>query len=358
VIRRLLNRLIGRTDSSVDEAINAYVDGTASSDETRTVERMAQENPALEKDLSTQMTLREVLGRIDKIEAPRSFAVSPEMVAAAERSESSLSRFAQIFAPQRKLALAPAVIAGIAALSVALLTLGDVTGVVDQSGSNESSSAATVAESGISTGTGGGGASIAEDSDASLPQIEMASEAQEAPLAAAGRAAPNPAATPAPAATAAPAALAPQTSADQDDAVAAAAPPAPAEARTESFDAESDGPAGDSSILVAPEEDEPTELTTAKSSGTGDTGDTGASDEPAELTEDAEPITADGSTTSDSADSVAAAEELATSKELATEPTASTNGISLPLWQLQIALAALAVAAIGAWAGLRRARGE
>jgi hypothetical protein len=28
------------------------------------------------------------------------------------------------------------------------------------------------------------------------------------------------------------------------------------------------------------------------------------------------------------------------------------------LWQLQIALAALAIAAIGAWAGLRRARGE
>jgi hypothetical protein len=34
------------------------------------------------------------------------------------------------------------------------------------------------------------------------------------------------------------------------------------------------------------------------------------------------------------------------------------KGISLPLWQLQIALAALAVAAIGAWAGLRRVRGE
>ena len=34
------------------------------------------------------------------------------------------------------------------------------------------------------------------------------------------------------------------------------------------------------------------------------------------------------------------------------------DGISLPLWQLQVALAALALAAVGAWAGLRRARGE
>ena len=32
------------------------------------------------------------------------------------------------------------------------------------------------------------------------------------------------------------------------------------------------------------------------------------------------------------------------------------NGITLPLWQLQVALAALAVAAIGAWAGLTRIR--
>ena len=34
------------------------------------------------------------------------------------------------------------------------------------------------------------------------------------------------------------------------------------------------------------------------------------------------------------------------------------DGIELPLWQLQIVLAAIALAAIGAWAGLRRVRGE
>ena len=38
--------------------------------------------------------------------------------------------------------------------------------------------------------------------------------------------------------------------------------------------------------------------------------------------------------------------------------TGAGDGIELPLWQLQIALAAIALAAIGAWAGLRRARGE
>jgi hypothetical protein len=34
------------------------------------------------------------------------------------------------------------------------------------------------------------------------------------------------------------------------------------------------------------------------------------------------------------------------------------DGIELPLWQLQIVLAAIALAATGAWAGLRRVRGE
>ena len=64
-----------------------------------------------------------------------------------------------------------------------------------------------------------------------------------------------------------------------------------------------------------------------------------------------------GVLTGDGASSGALETELAYAEHTTFEPASSNNGISLPLWQLQAALAALAIAAIGAWAGLRRARG-
>jgi len=82
VVLKVLNRLIDRTDSSID-AVNAYVEGSASPDEIKLIEQMIRENPALEKDLTTQRSLLNVLDRVDNIEAPRSFVVTSEMVAAA-----------------------------------------------------------------------------------------------------------------------------------------------------------------------------------------------------------------------------------------------------------------------------------
>ena len=76
MFREVLNRLFGRTNSSID-AVNAYVEGSASSDETNLVLEMMRENPSLEKDLATQSALLNVLGRIEKVEAPRSFAIIP-----------------------------------------------------------------------------------------------------------------------------------------------------------------------------------------------------------------------------------------------------------------------------------------
>ena len=156
MIRKFLNRLFGRTDP-VTYAINAYIEGNAPADEMKLVEQMMRDQPALEKDLATQQALLGVLGRIGGIEAHRSFAITPEMVAAAESSRSAVSKLAELFAPQRKLALAPMVVAGFAALAVALLTIGDITGVVEQSGIDDDSFSisAIAAESAAAPEAGG-----------------------------------------------------------------------------------------------------------------------------------------------------------------------------------------------------------
>jgi hypothetical protein len=60
----------------------------------------------------------------------------------------------------------------------------------------------------------------------------------------------------------------------------------------------------------------------------------------------------------DGSSSIEAEAELAHAQDTTFELVPSNNGISLPLWQLQASLVALAMAAIGAWAGLRRTRGE
>lgn len=350
MVFEFLNRLIGHRDSSVD-AVNAYVEGSASADEQTFVERMMRENPGLEKDLGTQRALLEVLRRVEKVEAPRSFTVTPELIARAERSDSALSRVAELFGPQRKLALAPAVIAGIAALSVALLTLGDITGVVDQtSGGDDSASVAVVVESAASIGalgiageTGESGAPAAGGtSDDSTFLTEKASQSGGAGAAA----------------TAAPArATAPEVVTES-----AAPGPLVTVIVTEKGDAESSriAPAGEPPSLTTeatapvarPEEDVET---SAKD---------GAIVEPAN--EDTEAFGTGGSI--DTAGTADGAGEGALAGAGALEGVAggagsgtamgAGKGLTLPLRQLQIALAALALAAIGAWAGLRRVRGE
>jgi hypothetical protein len=311
VVRKLLNRLIGRTDSSIG-AVNAYLEGNASSDEIELVKKMMRTNAALEKDLSTQQALRSVLGRIDSVEAPRSFAISPEMVAAAERSESGISRFIDLFAPQRKLALAPAVIAGIAALSVALLTLGDITGVVDQSGSDQAGSFSTNADNdSAAVGASIASSSIMEDSaDASMAPAATTEMAAALAAKSAGDAAESGDAG---------------TAALSID--AAAAPELAA--------------AGDSMLAPEPENIGADSIERAPPPSDFD-----------------DSISEDNQLAADSSNALELSPEMPAAQEIVPAPLTPNDGISLPLRQLQFALAALALAAIGAWAGLRRARGE
>jgi len=340
VFRRFLNRLIGRTDMNID-AVNAFVEGNASPDETRIVEELIRLDPSLERNLSTQQGLLEVMSRIDKVEAPRSFAVTPEMVAAAEQSESGFSRLAQLFAPQRKLALAPAVIAGIAALSVALLTVGDITGVVEQSEArrdaaftNESSIAAvegaiSIEESQTAAG-GGASSSLSLDED----DLEDSSSAMDA----VAESAPASGAPSLTAPTAAPAATAAQSKGSAEIAGdGAASVPQPELAELAPIEAE----AAEEPALSAEAPSDDSERTTEQQlERSGDFADSDADSD-------------------DGAAAQSGESRLAYGQPVSELPGAQDDdGISLPLWQLQVALAALAVAAIGAWAGLRRVRGE
>ncbi len=343
MVRKALNRLIGRTGSSTD-AIAAYVGGNASDDEIKLVEQMMQDDPALEKDLATQKSLLSVLGRIARVEAPRSFAITPEMVAAARTSESGILKLAGLFAPQRKLALAPAILAGFAALTVALLTVGDITGVVEQSGRTESFSTADVGVAESAAPVAGEGApsalSSAEDSAVSAPEFEMAVEpidagAEGSPELEKSIAAPQ-AATAAPAATVAAAETAPEieSSAFGDDAVMEAPP---------SLSAQAPPPAGDepefSTGDEVPKRTLPDSVDVMEATAIAGS----------ESLADASPVAAD--------DAAVPVDE--TEIRFVEQPAVGAkNGITLPLWQLQVALAALAVAVIGAWAGLRRVRGD
>jgi hypothetical protein len=343
VVRKFLNRLIGRTDLSID-AVNAFVEGNASADEIQLVENLMQDNPSLERDLSTQQALLSVLGRIEKIEAPRSFAVTPEMVAAAEGQDSLLSRIAELFAPQRTLALAPAAIAVIAAVGVALLTIGDVTGVVDQSSSSrsESFSSAEIAESadggslspGVAGVAGAPGSPGSSDSSADMFTTEKASSSG--------------------AATAAPAAaVAPEFDSADDSVVGESMEEAPV-AGLVGPDTDSQEPEPPSLMMEASADVQSTNAVDSASIA-------GSLDEDASIQQTqrntGETDTDSGVLAGDGASSIAPEAELAYAEDTAFEPASSNDGISLPLWQLQAALAALAIAAIGAWAGLRRARG-
>ena len=340
MFRKFLNRLIGRKDLSID-AVNAFVEGNASSDEIQLVENLMQDNASLEKDLSTQQALRSVLGRIEKIEAPRSFAVTPEMVAAAAGQDSLLSRVADLFAPQQRLALAPAAIAVIAAVGVALLTIGDVTGVVDQSSSSrsESFSTAEIFESATSGGASSPGAAGAPgnpgDPGSSADMFTTEKASSSAAATAVGAGVPE--------------------SASTGDSVAPEAAEAPVAGLADSS-AGSEEPELPSIMLEAP--------TNAISPDADDSDSTvfGSYDEDSSVTqaqlESREFHTDAGVLPGDGSSSIESETEFAYAQDTTFELVPSNNGISLPLWQLQASLVALAIAAVGAWAGLRRTRGE
>ena len=401
MINRLVNKLLGRAGPPTD-AVSAFVDGNASADEVKLVEQMMRDDPALKKVLATQKAMLEVLGRLGKVQAHRSFAITPEMVAAAEASDSRLSRLAELFAPQRKLALAPVILAGFAALTVALLTLGDITAVVEQSGERESFSTAAVAESAApadrdattsmslaadtaaevpeiagaveksaATGTDGDMAALSEPQAPDLAiMADTASTADMPSAAAAVAAAPAPEAIGATAATAPAVMESLEALASADDAgteaplsLAAPAPDSLPSPAPETADVTVDSPvvddvpkraapdlagtadiAGLATVL-------PADADSGAIAGAGEGADTGAF---AGAAQGAFEGIAEGATEGSLEGAVEGIAEGAGTGAL--KDAGAGNGISLPLWQLQIVLAALAVVAIGAWAGLRRIR--
>ncbi len=352
MVRRLINRLFGRAGPSTD-AINAYVGGNASDEEVKLVEQLMRNDPALEKDLATQKALVEVLGRVGSVQAPRSFAVTPEMVAAAEASESGISKLAELFAPQRKLALAPMVLAGFAALTVALLTIGDITGVVEQSGRSESFSTAGVGVAEIAAPAVAQAPPSTEDSVADEIVITVLAEkaigagADGATELEKSIAAPQ-AATAASAETAAPAAALAEAE------IAAPAALESLESSTPGDDAGTEAPPSLSAQAPVPEEADVTadllvedEAARRVLPDSVDAADTVGVDETVAV----ESAAREGPSIEPS--SVASAPEIASFERLA---TGAKSGVALPLWQLQVALAALVLAMIGAWAGLRQVR--
>jgi hypothetical protein len=368
VVRRLLNRLIGRTGPSID-AINAYVEGKASEGEMKLVESMMRDNPALENDLATQKALLGVLDRVEKVEVPRSFAITPEMVSAASGAESSLSKLAELFAPRRKMAMAPAILAGFAALTVALLTVGDIAGVVEQSEQRESFSADSLVVT-ESAAPVAGGATLAKapdgDTGVGEPEFEMAVEEEasagagtngstepqvqelaEAPRAEGALAAAEPEGPEAAVVEAAPML---ESSMAGDDADMAEPPSLPAEAPAPiaaTAGAPTDG------LAVAPagelEDRAGDEATKRELDDSADTADSGGREDPATTLQAGSPQAG----SADESASVRVEPEIA----FLDRPTDDrSDGIALPLWQLQLVFAALTVIVIGAWAGLRRIR--
>ena len=330
MIRKFLNRLFGRTDP-VTYAINAYIEGNASADEMKLVEQMMRDDPALEKDLATQQALLGVLGRIGGIEAHRSFAITPEMVAAAESSRSAVSKLAELFAPQRKLALAPMVVAGFAALTVALLTIGDITGVVEQSGIDDDSFSisAFAAVSAAAPEVGGGGIAepeIADETAASAAQPAAAARAPDSGVTAEDSGA---------------------IDEGQDAGAAptqAAAPPQELESADATLEFGDDDEVAKRGELI-PEDSEESAVAAQLQ-------------EAIEPGPETESITSSGIGSDTGEGAGAGAADGATAGAARVATAGAGDGIELPLWQLQIVLAAIALAAIGAWAGLRRVRGE
>ena len=115
-----LKRLFGRKEQ-LNDAETAYVEGRASEAEAEQVRQRIAASPERLADLESLRATVNVLRSVQSEIAPRSFALAEAPAYA--RS------------PSRRMGFAPAMAAIIAAVGVGLLAVGDLTGVVDQSGS-------------------------------------------------------------------------------------------------------------------------------------------------------------------------------------------------------------------------------
>ncbi len=109
-----------RRKETIDDTSAAYIEGRATELENAELQRRAVDNPSLMEDLESMRQTVSLLRSVEPAKAPRSFALAEAPV--------------QVRARRPKLALAPAVFAIVAAAAVGLLAVGNLADVVRQSG--------------------------------------------------------------------------------------------------------------------------------------------------------------------------------------------------------------------------------
>ena len=129
-MKALWRRLFGRKDD-LDDATTAYIEGRASPAELDAVQLERDESPERGRDIEELRQTVALLRSVDTSPAPRSFALTPDMVPEQRRP----LRF--------DLSYAPAAAAAVLVLAVGVLIAGDLTDLVRQSemGAVESMSA-------------------------------------------------------------------------------------------------------------------------------------------------------------------------------------------------------------------------
>ena len=311
----------------IDDSSMAYVEGRATDEERARVEIRMAADPAFARDLESLRQTVTLLRSVASVAAPRSFALSEAPV----RPRASRPR----------LVMAPAAMAIVAAVGVALLAAGNISDVVRQSGGGVDAAsragvaleaapavattlapglAGVVATSAIVTAAGSSGERGREPEATNVVEEKSdgVTEALSAQAPAFGvEAAAQGTATPAPFATVVP---------------LRAVPPPAAEVTVESAtaddkDASISGPVGTA----------------------GTAGEASAARDGAPAPEAAEVQPQDAATlAAEPADG-----ELAVVDVLDGTAGDEDGGLPLPLWQLQLALAALAAAMAGLWAFMR-----
>ena len=119
-MKALWRRLFGRKDD-LDDATTAYIEGRASPAELDAVRRDLDDSPERERDIEELRQTVALMRSVETPPAPRSFALTPDMVPEQRR-------------PLRlDLSYAPAAAAAVLILAVGVLIAGDLTDLVRQS---------------------------------------------------------------------------------------------------------------------------------------------------------------------------------------------------------------------------------
>ena len=119
-MKALWRRLFGRKDD-LDDATTAYIEGRASPAELDAVRRDLDESPERERDVEELRQTVALMRSVETPPAPRSFALTPDMVPEQQR------------AWRLDLSYAPAAAAAVLILAVGVLIAGDLTDLVRQS---------------------------------------------------------------------------------------------------------------------------------------------------------------------------------------------------------------------------------